>query len=101
MPAFIVWFLGGLASLLQGLVPRIMFALGIGFATFTGFSAALTTLKTYVLTQLTGLPAVIVQVLALCKTDVGLTMVMAAHTAVIATRLTEGALTRVTMKGSL
>jgi hypothetical protein len=53
------------------------------------------------MTNLGGLPALVAQVLSICKVDLGLTMVMAAHAAVIATRLTTGALTRVTMKGTL
>lgn len=101
MPAIIVYLLGGLAALLQGLVPRILFALGIGFATFTGFSAAMDAIKADVISGMQGLPAVIVTVLSLCKVDLGLTLLFSAYAAVVATRLTEGALTRLTMKGTL
>jgi len=41
MPAFIAWILGGLATVLQSAIPRVLFALGIGFVTFAGFQVAL------------------------------------------------------------
>lgn len=99
MPAFLVWLLGGLASLLQGLVPRILFMLGIGFATFTGFTAALESIKGDVIAGMQGLPSTMVQVLSTLKVDQGLTLVFSATLAVVALRLTNGALTRLTMRG--
>lgn len=100
MPAIIVWLLGGLAALLEGLVPRILFILGIGFATFTGFQSALNTLKSQVISNMQGLPSMVVQVLSTCKVDQGVNLVLSAWLAVVAVKLTAGALTRLTMKGA-
>lgn len=99
MPAVLVWLLGGLATLFQGLIPRILFSLGIGFATFSGFDAALTSLKSDLISRLQGLPGVLIQVLSLCRIDQGLSLIMSAYLAVVATRLVSGSLTRITMKG--
>lgn len=99
MPAFLVWLLGGLSTLLQGLVPRILFMLGIGFASFTGFTAALDSIKADVIAGMQGLPATMVQVLSTLRVDQGLTLVFSATLAVVALRVTNGALTKLTMKG--
>ncbi|QGH73286.1 MAG: head virion protein [Inoviridae sp. ctBZ32] len=99
MPAFVVMLLGGLASMLAGLVPRILLSLGIGFATFTGITVALDSLKAQLLADLQGLPATVVGVLALLRLDQGVSLVVSATLAVMATKAIGGALTRITMKG--
>lgn len=99
MPAILVWFLGGLSSLLQGLVPRVLFSLGIGFATFTGFTVALDSIKADVIGGMQGLPVVVVEVLSTLRVDQGLSLIFSATLAVVALRVTNGALTRLTMKG--
>lgn len=100
MPAIIVWLLGGLATMLQGLVPRILLALGIGFATYTGFQAGLDSLKSDVISRMQGLPTVLIQVLSTLRVDQGISLMMSATLATVAVRLTAGALTRITMKGT-
>lgn len=99
MPALLVWFLGGLATLLQSLVPRILFSLGIGFATFTGFQVALDALKADVIAGMQGLPATVVTVLSLLQVDRGVSLVLSAWLGVVALRLANGVLTRLTMRG--
>jgi len=100
MPAVVWWLLGGLASLLQSLIPRILFALGIGFATFAGFQVGLDALKAEAIARLQGLPATVVAVLSLLRVDQGLSLIFSATLAVVATKLVAGALTRVTFKGT-
>jgi len=100
MPALVVWFLGGLSTMLAGLVPRVLFALGIGFATFGGFTVAIESLKSDVMSRASGLPLVLVQVLSTTQVDKGLALIMSATLAVVALRTTMGALTRLTMKGT-
>lgn len=101
MPAAIVWLLGGLASLLSQLVPRILFALGVGFATFTGVSAGFDVLKANVISNMQGLPATITGVLGLLQVDTGVTLVLSTYTAVLATKTVAGSLTRMRLKGTL
>lgn len=100
MPAIIVWFLGGLASLLTHMVPRILFALGIGFATFTGVTIGFDQLKASVITNLQGLPATITGVLGILRLDQGVTLILATYAAVIATKAVSGAVTRLHLKGT-
>jgi len=101
MPAAIVWLLGGLATLLQGLVPRILFALGIGFVTYAGVDVALASLRDAAIARFSGLPGVVIDVLSLTRVDEGLTLIFSSYMAVLALRTTQGVLTRVTMKGTV
>lgn len=101
MPAILVWLIGGLAVMLERLVPRILFALGVGFVTYAGVDAALDLLMDNVIARLGELPATVISVLSLCKVDAGLTLVFSSYLAVVALRTTQGALTRLTMKGTL
>jgi|PlaIllAssembly_1097288.scaffolds.fasta_scaffold1075419_2 hypothetical protein len=99
MPAILVWLLGGLATMLRGVVPRILFALGIGFAAFTGIDTGMVALKAEIISRMQGLPGVVVQVLSLLRVDQGLSMMFSATLGVLALRVTNGVLTRITMKG--
>lgn len=88
MPAILVWLLGGLATMLQGLVPRVLFALGIGFTTFTGVTVAIDSLKADIISRLGSLDSVIVQVLSTLRVDQGLSLIMSATLAVVALKIT-------------
>lgn len=101
MPAILVWLLGGLATMLQSLIPRILFTLGIGFATFTGVDLALEALGDAIEGRLLALPSQVREVLGVLQVDTGITLVLSAWLATVALRMTTGALTRVTMKGTL
>ena len=101
MPAAIVWLLGGLATLLAQLVPRILFALGIGFATYTGVSVGFDALKAGVISNMQGLPATITGILGILRLDQGVTLILSTYAAVIATKAVAGSLTKLRLKGTV
>lgn len=100
MPAAIVWLLGGLATLLTQMVPRILFALGIGFATYTGVTTGFDSLKASIITNMQGLPATITGVLGILRLDQGVTLILSTYAAVIATKAVAGAVTKLHLKGT-
>lgn len=101
MPAAIVWLLGGLATLLTQLVPRILFALGIGFATYTGVTSGFDALKSNVISNMQGLPATITGILGILRLDQGVTLILSTYAAVIATKAVTGAVTKLRLKGTV
>jgi len=100
MPALIAVLVGALGQLLMSLVPRILIALGIGFATFTGITAGFDVLKAQIIANMQGLPATITGVLGLLRLDQGVTLVLSAYAAVIAVKVVQGASTRLRLKGT-
>lgn len=64
MPAFIAMLLGGLLNIAGSLVGRVLIALGLSVATFSGLSATLSWAKTNVLTSFTSLPPEVVGMLS-------------------------------------
>lgn len=57
MPALAAALLGGLLTIMDSLVGRVLVALGMAYATYTGADAGINTLKGYVITSVQGLPA--------------------------------------------
>lgn len=64
MPAILMSLLGGLISIAGSLVPRVLIALGISVATYTGLSPTLGFVKAQMLEALSGLPAEMVGLLS-------------------------------------
>lgn len=79
MPVFIAALIGGLAQAAGSLVGRVLIALGIGFVTYTGFSAAVSVIDSLILSNINGLPLVIKQILGMAKIDTAIKMIMSAY----------------------
>lgn len=98
MPAFVVWILGALGPVLMSVVGRVLLALGIGIATFTGVDLALDSLKARIISDIQGLPAVIVGILGLLRLDQAILTVFSAFMATVAIRATQGAVSKWVLK---
>lgn len=64
MPSFIAMLLGGLVNIAGSITGRVLIALGLGVATYTGLSTSLAWLKSQAISSLTGAPAQLVQLIA-------------------------------------
>lgn len=73
-----------LAALLPSLVGRVLFALGMGVATLTGFTLAWDTLKNIIITNFQGIPADITALIGLAGVGTGLGIIFGAITARVA-----------------
>lgn len=98
MPAFLVWWLGALGPVLMSVAGRVMLALGIGIVTFAGVDLALNSLRDKALANLTGLPALTLDVLSLLRVDQAILTVFSALVATVAIRGLNGAVSRWVLK---
>lgn len=64
MPAFLAALLGGLINIASTLTGRVLVALGLGVASYTGLAASLGWLKTQAVASLNGLPVQLVQLIS-------------------------------------
>lgn len=99
MPLFVAALIGGLIQAAGSMVGRVLLSLGIGYVTFSGVSVLLTALKAQAINNLSGLPAMAVQVLSLLKIDVCLNITFSALAArLILKGLTSDRVTRMVLK---
>lgn len=80
MPLFIAALLGGLVSAAGSFVGRALIALGIGVVAFTGVSAALNVVRGQVIDAMNE-AGPLLDILALLKVDVAITILFSAITA--------------------
>ena len=78
-------------TVLPALAVKILIGLGIGFVTYSGGDLLVAQAETYVLTQFSGMPVKVYQVLKIAGIDQGVKMIFAAATAYITIRTTMGA----------
>lgn len=78
MPAFIYALLVGLSSVLSSVLFQVLFALGVGFVSFTGISLVLSQLHAFAATQWSALPATVLQVMGLLRVDQALNLIISA-----------------------
>lgn len=81
MPVIVAMIGGMLLNITRSIVGRVLLALGLSVVTFTGVNTGIATLRSTVQTGLSGLPAEVLQMLAIMKVGTGLTMIFAAITA--------------------
>jgi hypothetical protein len=81
MPVFIAAIGGMLINLVGTLAGRVLIALGIGVATFTGVNASLTWLKNQAISSITALPPEVIGMLGTMKVGVAISIVTSAITA--------------------
>lgn len=90
MPALIQALWGFFAAILPSLVGRILVALGIGYATYTGFSAAVDGIYAQIQTNLQGMPVQVVNFLAYLWIDKAIATLFSAYTAAVTIKLAGG-----------
>ncbi len=99
MPVILLSLLGGLVSIAGSLVGRVLIALSIGYVSYTGISALLTSLKDQVIERLSGSGAEFVQVMALVKIDVCVSILFSAMAArLLLQGLTSDRITKMVIK---
>ncbi len=99
MPVFLLSLLGGLVSIVGSLVGRVLVALGIGYASYTGLSVLLDFLKAQVISRLAGSSAEIIAVLSLGKFDVCVNILFSALAArLVLQGLTSDTITKMVLK---
>ena len=99
MWGWIVALLGALVPILSSTVGRVMVALGLSVATFSGVDVALNTLKANIFSGFSGLPAIIIDVIWACRVDQGINIIFSAYAAVLVIKGTSGAITKFVHKG--
>jgi hypothetical protein len=72
------WLLGGFLAIAPTLVGKILVALGVGVASYTGMDASLGWLKSQAVSSLLGLPVQVVGMLALMRVGSCISMVFSA-----------------------
>lgn len=87
-------FVGGLIQAAGSLVGRVLIALGVGFVTYTGIQATLTSMQGYVQGWLQAMPADVLGILGLMKIDVAVSIMFSA----VAARLVLKGITSDTIK---
>ena len=101
MPAFIAALIGGLVSASASIAGRVLIALGVGFVSYTGLSAAISGVSTQVFAALDAVPAIAVQVLSALQFDTCLKILISSYTArLVLMGLTSGAVTKMVFKQS-
>jgi len=78
MITFIVALLRGLVAIALPSVVQTLVGLGIGYATYTGVRALIDLAKQQVMTNIAGLPADAVSLLAVMKVDVSISILFSA-----------------------
>lgn len=81
---------GLVGSIFGGLVWRALSALAIGFVVYIGFEALLDNVQVRIMSQLSGLPAAIAQILGIMGVDTALNIIFSAYAASIVLGLVGG-----------
>jgi len=80
MPIFVAALLGGLLQVLGSVVGRVMLAIGLGYASYTGLSTLLTWAKSNIESNIGALGSVAVGILGTLKVDVAISIIFSAMT---------------------
>ena len=67
--------LAGLVAIIGAMAVRAIIAIGVGFVTY---SFVIPPIKSYIIAQFSGMPTDVLNVFAVCKVDVLITMVLSA-----------------------
>lgn len=79
--------LGGLLTIAGSMVGRILLALGMGYVSYSGFDLLVGWLLNQIKSDISSMPAEVVQFLAYLWVDRAITMVFAAYSAAIVVKL--------------
>lgn len=86
-----------ITSIIVPLLLKILIALGIGFAVFSGADLGIDAVSTYVQNQFAGVPAYALQLVAILQVDTYIAILLAAYAARFALQAVNGTLTRLTL----
>lgn len=89
MPALVTFLVGGLVNAVGAIVAKVLLALGIGFATYSGLGAFVDAFKTQFTTALSGLPPAAFQMMGVLQVG---TCVNILASALVARMLVSGAM---------
>ncbi len=81
MPVFIAALLGGLLQFASSFVGRVLIALGVEYVSYKGFETTLNWMEQMMYDNLNGLPADIINIVALTKVDVAISIISGAFLA--------------------
>jgi Protein of unknown function (DUF2523) len=99
MPTILAWLIGGLVSAAGTLVGKVLISLGIGYVVYTGVDTSLAWAKAQFVSNLAGIPAKALQMAALAKVGVCVSMLISALTTrVLMQGMTSGAIKRMVVK---
>ena len=94
MWAWITILLGALGPLLASTAGRVLVALGIGVATYSGVDSVLSTLKSGIFSHFASFATHTLDVLFLVRIDQGINIVFSAYLSAIAVRGLQGSITK-------
>lgn len=95
---FVPALVGGLATAMGSLVGRAALALGVGAVTYTGVTLGIENIKAQVVSNLSGLPADAVNMLAFFWVDKALTVIFSATVVALMMQTVGGSLKKIVMK---
>lgn len=89
---------GALATFIASAVGRVILALGISYVTYSGITAGLNVLKTMMISQVSGLPSDVVNLVGFVGLDKALTIIFSAFVFRVSLRLVNGAIKKAIFK---
>lgn len=89
---------GFIASIAGPVAVRVLLALGVGIATFTGLDVAVGVLKETIQGDLAGLPAVVIQFAGILRIDVAVNLIFGAITGRLALQGLSGAVSKFVLR---
>lgn len=93
--------LGGLLTIVGSVVGRVLLALGMGYATYSGFDVAVTWLLDQIKSNIGAMPADVVGFFAFMWVDKAIGLVFSAYTAALVVKLAGSTkLTKLVTKGA-
>jgi hypothetical protein len=101
MPIPVLAGAAAVAAIIVPLVVKVLVAIGVGFATYTGVSAALGAARTYLEARFADLPVEVLALLGIMNVDKFVTMILSAYAVrlVLMGLTASGALNRFQVKG--
>lgn len=99
MPLLVAAILGGLLQIAASMVGRILLSLGMSFVVFSGINIGFDLLKNAAISNLQGMPADVVQLLAFLWVDKAISLILSTYSAALALKMAGGStITRLVTK---
>ena len=99
MPIFIAALIGGLVSAAGSMVGRVLIALGVGYVSYKGMDILFSSIKSLMLSNLSGLPAGVIGLFGILKIGTDVNILFSAITIRFTLNgLTGGALKKMVIK---
>jgi len=99
MPLIIASILGGLIQIAGSLVGRVLLSLGMSFVVFSGINIGFDLLKNLITSNMSGMGAEVVNLLAFLWVDRAISLVLSVYTAALALKMAgSDTITKLVMK---